>query len=181
MLDLFIVFLSTLSLRRATNTIIHLSTPTSHFYPRSPCGERRAPDNGRISDAVFLSTLSLRRATRRDSRQQPAGEFLSTLSLRRATALELADTMLNAYFYPRSPCGERQFSPICRRGIGVFLSTLSLRRATNAHMLRIPRPAFLSTLSLRRATRSRHLVHLSALFLSTLSLRRATTVMLAQR
>ena len=33
------------------------------FYPRSPCGERREPDSGRVRHAVFLSTLSLRRAT----------------------------------------------------------------------------------------------------------------------
>ena len=46
MLDLFIVFLSTLSLRRATS----------------------APNNGRKGTAEFLSTLSLRRATRTASR-----------------------------------------------------------------------------------------------------------------
>ena len=34
--------------------------------------------------------------------------FLSTLSLRRATAPWLARLASSAYFYPRSPCGERQ-------------------------------------------------------------------------
>ena len=33
-------FLSTLSLRRATNVVIRESTYKLDFYPRSPCGER---------------------------------------------------------------------------------------------------------------------------------------------
>ena len=102
------------------------------------------------------------------------------------------------HFYPRSPCGERQFSYYLRSHRPLFLSTLSLRRATlgarhrHAHNL-----AFLSTLSLRRATKWEILrrscipISIHALlaesdcsvsrlprrgreFLSTLSLRRAT-------
>ena len=34
-------FLSTLSLRRATRPSCLAAPPTSYFYPRSPCGERR--------------------------------------------------------------------------------------------------------------------------------------------
>ena len=34
-----------------------------HFYPRSPCGERRGSVAGNWRLAIFLSTLSLRRAT----------------------------------------------------------------------------------------------------------------------
>ena len=33
-------------------------------------------------------------------------------------------------FYPRSPCGERPCTSICRVRLTLFLSTLSLRRAT---------------------------------------------------
>ena len=80
-----ILFLSTLSLRRATreqnspprrDTIsihallaesdIHHRTrrqSPSHFYPRSPCGERLSPDTSSTQCKLFLSTLSLRRAT----------------------------------------------------------------------------------------------------------------------
>ena len=36
------------------------------------------------------------------------------------------------YFYPRSPCGERQENPTQKREAKTFLSTLSLRRATHA-------------------------------------------------
>ena len=35
----------------------------NHFYPRSPCGERREPTALRTPHHRFLSTLSLRRAT----------------------------------------------------------------------------------------------------------------------
>ena len=34
-----------------------------HFYPRSPCGERRRGERGFDGGGEFLSTLSLRRAT----------------------------------------------------------------------------------------------------------------------
>ena len=56
-------FLSTLSLRRAT--LRHCTTylNCSHFYPRSPCGERQLPTPKPPRVIRFLSTLSLRRAT----------------------------------------------------------------------------------------------------------------------
>ena len=100
-------FLSTLSLRRATNINIHSVATSSisihallaesdrvvdgskssieDFYPRSPCGERRFCLGAKADSVTFLSTLSLRRATR----------FSGAL---RAT---------ENHFYPRSPCGER--------------------------------------------------------------------------
>ena len=83
-------------------------TSRTHFYPRSPCGERHFSGSAWVQEfpisihallaesdrfcpicqwrrSVFLSTLSLRRATRK-------------LPMREPTAL---------HFYPRSPCGER--------------------------------------------------------------------------
>ena len=124
------VFLSTLSLRRATNnffncrfniiisihallaesdhTLSSRVSPLSNFYPRSPCGERHAGRFQPVRESGFLSTLSLRRATaRRASRQQPAGISIHAL---------LAESDV-----PQTPQAENQ-SP--------FLSTLSLRRAT---------------------------------------------------
>ena len=59
-----VLFLSTLSLRRATNQLYINRTPKA---------------------VVFLSTLSLRRATPATSRNDKHDIFLSTLSLRRAT------------------------------------------------------------------------------------------------
>ena len=58
--------------------------------------------------------------------------FLSTLSLRRATSLLNNCYHNGLYFYPRSPCGER-LAKIRRGKAGAqFLSTLSLRRATDS-------------------------------------------------
>ena len=57
-------------------------------------------------------------------------EFLSTLSLRRATSLNHEKCALNIYFYPRSPCGERLPAITSIFARLAFLSTLSLRRAT---------------------------------------------------
>ena len=103
-----LLFLSTLSLRRATVAPLLAVGRARYFYPRSPCGERPCT-------AETVITLM---------------GFLSTLSLRRATCQALPAELRVFYFYPRSPCGERPcvgmyFQCPCR-----FLSTLSLRRAT---------------------------------------------------
>ena len=101
-------FLSTLSLRRATQTkeanimncdisihalLAESDTPkimingeASNFYPRSPCGER----------------------LRKPGFQPALRKFLSTLSLRRATGNFRIQQQSDCYFYPRSPCGERR-------------------------------------------------------------------------
>ena len=102
------LFLSTLSLRRATRVAVLQHGVQQHFYPRSPCGERLRLrccfQTGPAisihallaeSDALmvipivppsgFLSTLSLRRATVCKVGEHVIARFLSTLSLRRAT------------------------------------------------------------------------------------------------
>ena len=172
-----LVFLSTLSLRRATASIWLWVPLYKYFYPRSPCGERRrgrrccrpparisihallAESDKKSSVAAvlaekFLSTLSLRRATAA-IRQVPLLSmlFLSTLSLRRATE---QSSSYNAY-------------------LEEFLSTLSLRRATED----IPELDTLANISihalLAESDRGEH--HANSQqekFLSTLSLRRAT-------
>ena len=104
------IFLSTLSLRRATESQPPCERPTTYFYPRSPCGERlliilcqlMAPCisiHALLAESDFgcwmalnrllrfLSTLSLRRATYQILEDTSGATFLSTLSLRRATAL----------------------------------------------------------------------------------------------
>ena len=58
-----IVFLSTLSLRRATYDNGYGIRYAHNFYPRSPCGERRISMAMEPITHRFLSTLSLRRAT----------------------------------------------------------------------------------------------------------------------
>ena len=147
------IFLSTLSLRRAT----------------AHTGRRK------LRKIQFLSTLSLRRATKTGQnykyychisihallaesdhlRSVPKlldFAFLSTLSLRRATRTIGTTKRSHINFYPRSPCGERRSRRVGRKELQRFLSTLSLRRATISVTIREPAQQFLSTLSLRRAT-----------------------------
>ena len=175
-------FLSTLSLRRATQKRCLIRFSTFHFYPRSPCGERRylintyhrffgisihallaESDVGnwpRGMNPLCISIHALLAESDRPTANNATTnyEFLSTLSLRRAT--------MGCYI-------------IFAQSI-TFLSTLSLRRATfpvSAHRFD---GGFLSTLSLRRATlRSLQRSSTNFLFLSTLSLRRATDDILA--
>ena len=168
-------FLSTLSLRRATEEARQWLEKYLHFYPRSPCGERLCGALLKTTEVKFLSTLSLRRAT------------LGCPAVRQGSD----------HFYPRSPCGERPSlpnqgifmliisihallaesdhePPFNRQPHPTFLSTLSLRRATQRKWRNDWEKAFLSTLSLRRATSSAAKLLTYSSFLSTLSLRRAT-------
>ena len=146
-------FLSTLSLRRATQAVPAATPRAGHFYPRSPCGERHLPQRNCAAGAKFLSTLSLRRAT--------------------ITLKEYA--FRHGNFYPRSPCGERRFSFWRCTAQRIFLSTLSLRRATLPGGDR-PRHAGISIHALLAESDGKlaAVITGNGAFLSTLSLRRAT-------
>ena len=103
------LFLSTLSLRRATGNIINSNCNLTHFYPRSPCGERHTHPVGVLVGVVFLSTLSLRRATRQKNINGRADNIISIHALLAESDLGgMSDKLMGS----------------------VFLSTLSLRRAT---------------------------------------------------
>ena len=191
------VFLSTLSLRRATLW----------------WGVRKAVGS------LFLSTLSLRRATDVIAVMTDAQSFLSTLSLRRATHLfassgvdftisihallaesdasSLDDILAGVNFYPRSPCGERRLRHSASRWRVYFYPRSPCGERLRCFNASQNRFGFLSTLSLRRATRLWHFARICCYdfyprspcgerqtktktnedrykFLSTLSLRRAT-------
>ena len=125
------VFLSTLSLRRATIIRQHSTPDNGNFYPRSPCGERlkvtsapgradnfypRSPCGERLDAAwrknngkVFLSTLSLRRATPLCCCGFSAGRISIHALLAESDAVQIVIVVVHA----------------------LFLSTLSLRRATS--------------------------------------------------
>ncbi len=152
---------------------------TSHFYPRSPCGERRCISRKQPVQAAFLSTLSLRRATYHNNKllstithfypRSPCGErlfstavlcynvtFLSTLSLRRATAVPHLPVAPVPHFYPRSPCGERlRFFLEIYVLFEISIHALLAESDLDNLMFSTPCWSFLSTLSLRRATRAR--------------------------
>ena len=101
-----------------------------HFYPRSPCGERRyiwpaylqrqiisihallaESDDAGVhhiryhNDFYPRSPCGERRGPRWTECRHPP--FLSTLSLRRATEYWVGGYGTANNFYPRSPCGER--------------------------------------------------------------------------
>ena len=169
------VFLSTLSLRRATGGI--------------PCD---------VPVVQFLSTLSLRRATFQCSHGAAPlhisiHALLAESDLKQFVVGDVMGISIHALLAESDGCDI-----VSIERCSLFLSTLSLRRATeldpmanktpfisihallaesDAVALFVYRrsPIFLSTLSLRRATRPNGQKHInSRAFLSTLSLRRAT-------
>ena len=72
------------------------SAPHRHFYPRSPCGERRIHyDNFNLHCTISIHAL-----------------------LAESDSNESSEHTNNGDFYPRSPCGERH-----RRGIRRYLAT----------------------------------------------------------
>ena len=126
------LFLSTLSLRRATRKYLEDVAQRVDFYPRSPCGERHGPVLERCivpgisihallaeSDRVYLASqtfdidISIHALLAESDLPSFlsgfwAYLFLSTLSLRRATPNHTGLINNQDNFYPRSPCGERR-------------------------------------------------------------------------
>ena len=106
-------------------------SPIKYFNPRSPCGERQAPEGRYGRTAEFQSALPLRGATRKPAHLQMVGVpisiraplagsdlavhvahaddivFQSALPLRGATRGVPGAGRPGQDFNPRSPCGER--------------------------------------------------------------------------
>ena len=131
-------FLSTLSLRRATDRATAQFLIRRNFYPRSPCGERRAmPLEPWFVDQISIHALLAESDFSRLNVSPFGNIFLSTLSLRRATSSRQCSPRNTQNFYPRSPCGERHFTFTADTKQKQFLSTLSLRRATEVVVQRV--------------------------------------------
>ena len=82
--------------------------PATHFYPRSPCGERRqAHSQARRGYCISIHALLAESDNFLFNLGQSMPVFLSTLSLRRATMHTALFRASITHFYPRSPCGER--------------------------------------------------------------------------
>ena len=143
------LFLSTLSLRRATRgVILSLTLCPEDFYPRSPCGERPMPRSGHICKTHFYP-------------RSPCGERLSErVPLAESTAISIHALLAESdythpigipiaviisihallaesdafpgflvcgsnNFYPRSPCGERRNArPETRRRDAISIHAL---------------------------------------------------------
>ena len=125
------LFLSTLSLRRATVSVHVCAQPSPHFYPRSPCGERRFGPRDRQGLVPDFYPRS------------PCGERPNLLgSKARQAMISIHALLAESDFFARVGVGDAH----------LFLSTLSLRRATLSFASCFTVLLFLSTLSLRRAT-----------------------------
>ena len=171
-----LVFLSTLSLRRATQVHRYRLKNHHYFYPRSPCGERLTVFSIFQVVIIFLSTLSLRRATVYLASQTFDIDISIHALLAESDQPHFPCTELYQHFYPRSPCGERLFQNHIIFHYNLFLSTLSLRRATRSHRSDDRSPIHFyprSPCGERQLLRMCHRV--DRVFLSTLSLRRATS------
>ena len=130
------IFLSTLSLRRATIVTIAVPRIERNFYPRSPCGERpyKSIHYLQVSCISIHALLAESDQPGRSARQwhdyfyprSPCGERrgrrasqhhrnrISIHALLAESDCTLAcPIQVNRHFYPRSPCGERQLRPIC--------------------------------------------------------------------
>ena len=169
-----VLFLSTLSLRRATCRNTPPPRPRPDFYPRSPCGERPAPiGKGRGRGFISIHALLAESDHLPSLSRFPTSQFLSTLSLRRATASYRPGRQKARHFYPRSPCGERRTSAETAGIVTLFLSTLSLRRATAGGGFGAVANFYPRSPCGERLKRMAIWLH-PEVFLSTLSLRRAT-------
>ena len=151
-----VLFLSTLSLRRATacpkkigrllvisihallaesDSAVGLWILTAqYFYPRSPCGERHL----RVLDGSKSSIISIHALlAESDHRVKVYNKEFRAISIH--ALLAESDNKISAIritrenFYPRSPCGERLGTLRTVSVKKTFLSTLSLRRATSEH------------------------------------------------
>ena len=126
-----LVFLSTLSLRRATVGAIGQLQCIHDFYPRSPCGERRVHyDNYNLHCVISIHALLAESDNANLGRHRGNDNFYprSPCGERPRGGGFTYHFMPN--FYPRSPCGERLCAKMNIASNLEFLSTLSLRRAT---------------------------------------------------
>ena len=152
----------------------------SDFYPRSPCGERLVQPRLYPASTIFLSTLSLRRATspRRSSTVTPSISIHALLA-------ESDQWFINgkgrlAYFYPRSPCGERPVHYIylfCLVCISIHALLAESDRSAKSFFCGILVISIHALLA-ESDWESNVVDPFVELFLSTLSLRRATMLAL---
>ena len=123
-------FLSTLSLRRATSCTSMGRPKRLYFYPRSPCGERPYRQGEKqANQSISIHALLAESDARLDSRQQPAGISIHAL---------LAES--------------DQIKQTCRAEISISIHALLAESDKGLHLFLFALPGFLSTLSLRRAT-----------------------------
>ena len=104
-----VLFLSTLSLRRATNQCkIYQQTCGISIHALLAESDERANRLANAPPHISIHALLAESDTQHFSVCVIQLIFLSTLSLRRATTGGQSCNSTLVHFYPRSPCGERQ-------------------------------------------------------------------------
>ena len=126
------IFLSTLSLRRATLHAVKVETVSDRISIHALLAESDVDSHAHhLVRGAFLSTLSLRRATVFYYSDEHICPVISIHALLAESDNAFACSSSSfLYFYPRSPCGERLAYTVAAQSVIAFLSTLSLRRAT---------------------------------------------------
>ena len=170
-------FLSTLSLRRATQPPPLLIVELTSFYPRSPCGERHAKPWRKYHTA----DVSIHALLAESDRMAALTTFPALCFYPRSPCGErhVACGYWHKLhrFYPRSPCGERLTMPdLCQRYVRVSIHALLAESDLTACIASPARKSFYP----RSPCGERQDIHIiwacMSRFLSTLSLRRATEV-----
>ena len=167
------IFLSTLSLRRATFGGRICQRNKFLFYPRSPCGERHQSERARQQSHFFSihallaesdhpksyllhSQLFSIHALLAESDPAPGCLFLSQGFSIHALLAEsdpgCGFFLMYHFFYPRSPCGERLWPGLLARPFFIFSIHALLAESDPGCGFFFDVSFFLSTLSLRRAT-----------------------------
>ncbi len=101
-------FLSTPSVWRATQTVAPTNGWAVDFYPRPPCGGRRAAARRQgVGRCISIHALRVEGDALASTAMAPSSSFLSTPSVWRATGRNIPGAPRRAYFYPRPPCGGR--------------------------------------------------------------------------
>ena len=101
--------------------------------------------------------------------------FLSTLSLRRATCYSLRHSASCRHFYPRSPCGERQFyNAQCPKVAIISIHALLAESDADTQLQQAIAAISIHALLAESDPRKGRASVSQRKFLSTLSLRRAT-------
>ena len=167
-------FLSTLSLRRATNNVLPAYAACGISIHALLAESDEAQDGYKDTVTEFLSTLSLRRATSAPVACGPDADISIHALLAESdatTANKALQKIISIHALLAESDGRQQEqdrvfgisihallaeSDLAPANVGgksqIFLSTLSLRRATPATRRHNKNNVFLSTLSLRRAT-----------------------------
>ena len=171
-----LIFLSTLSLRRATLTVLNLPSRRCHFYPRSPCGERQLYINRTTETIVFLSTLSLRRATEQSASYNAYLAISIHALLAESDPISELRVTSNVHFYPRSPCGERHVIAVMTDAQSISIHALLAESDQPPKDSSSSPIVSIHALLAESDTENHTNLQSKIVFLSTLSLRRATPV-----